>query len=29
MLFSFKVGVAWIWREAEKVEGLAVWAVQR
>jgi hypothetical protein len=29
MLFSFKLGVARIWKEAEEVEAFAVWAVRR
>ena len=29
MLFSFNLGVAWIWKQAERVESLGVWAVQR
>jgi hypothetical protein len=29
MLFSFKLGVARIRREAEKVESFAVWVVRR
>jgi hypothetical protein len=29
MLFSFKLGVARIWKEAEKVGVFAVWVVRR
>jgi hypothetical protein len=29
MLFSFKLGVARVWKKAEKLEAFAVWGVRR